>query len=61
MDNIAKNVVYQHLILLPKGITQINKTILGPFAHTRNFLTSSVFSLGTGNLTKNPVTSCKKF
>jgi hypothetical protein len=43
MDNIAKNVVYQHLILLPKGITQINKTILGPFAHTRNFLTSSLF------------------
>jgi hypothetical protein len=61
MDNIAKNVVYQHLILLPKGITQINKTILGPFAHTRNFLTSAVFSLGTGNLTKNPVTSVRNF
>ena len=25
-------------ILLPKGITQINKTILGPFAHTRKML-----------------------
>jgi hypothetical protein len=61
MDNIAKNVVYQHLILIPKGITQINKTILGQFAHTRNFATSALFSLGTGNLTKNPITSLRNF
>ena len=61
MDNIAKNVVYQHLILIPKGLTQISKTILGPFAHTRNFLTSSLFASGTGNLTKNPITSLRSF
>jgi len=60
-DDIAKNVVYQHLILIPKGLTQISKTILGPFSHTRNFLTSSLFSGATGNLFKNPVTSLKNF
>jgi hypothetical protein len=60
-DDIAKNVVYQHLILIPKGLTQISKTILGPLAHTRNFLTSSLFSSATGNLLKNPVTSAMNF
>jgi len=61
MDNVAKNIVYQHLILIPKGLTQISKTILGPYAHTRNFLTSSLFASGTGNLTKNPLTTIRNF
>jgi hypothetical protein len=61
MDNIAKNVFYQNLLLVPKGLTQISKTVLSPFATTRNFLTSSLFSLGTGNLTKNPVTTMRNF
>jgi hypothetical protein len=35
-------------------MTQISKTILSPFTHTRNFLGSSIFTLGTGNAFKDP-------
>jgi len=60
-DDLAKSVIYKHLVLVPKGLTQISKTILGPFTHTRNFITSSQFALGTGNLFKNPVKMLKNF
>ena len=53
-DEIAKNIWYQHLVLIPKGLTQISKTILGPFTHTRNFLTQGQFALLNGNLFKDP-------
>jgi len=58
-DDLAKSVIYQHLVLIPKGLTQISKTILGPFTHTRNFITSAQFALGTGNLYKNPIKMVK--
>jgi len=35
-------------------MTQISKTILGPFTHTRNFVGSSIFTIGTGNAFKDP-------
>ncbi len=35
-------------------LTQISKTILGPFTHTRNFLTQGQFALLNGNLFKDP-------
>jgi hypothetical protein len=60
-DGLAKNVIYQHLFLIPKGLTQISKTILGPFTHTRNFVTSAQFTLGTGNFFKNPVEIVRNF
>lgn len=60
-DDLAKSVIYQHLVLIPKGLTQISKTILGPFTHTRNFITSAQFALGTGNLYKNPIKMVKNF
>ena len=53
-DSLTKNALYRHLILVPKGMTQISKTILSPFTHTRNFIGSSIFSLGTGNAFKDP-------
>ena len=53
-DGLAKDAAYQTLFLIPKGLTQISKTILGPFTHTRNFITASQFALGTGNLFKDP-------
>jgi hypothetical protein len=53
-DNLSKDIAYQTLFLIPKGLTQISKTILGPFTHTRNFITASQFALGTGNLFKDP-------
>lgn len=60
-EALAKNVFYKHFILIPKGATQISKTILGPFTHTRNFVGSSVFALASGNLVKNPFTMVKNF
>ena len=53
-DSLTKNALYRHLILVPKGMTQISKTILGPFTHTRNFLTQGQFALLNGNLFKDP-------
>ena len=60
-DDIAKTTIYRNLVLVPKGLTQISKTMLGPFTHARNFTTSAQFALGTGNLFKNPVTMVKNF
>jgi hypothetical protein len=53
-DEIARNTWYQHLVLIPKGLTQVSKTVLGPFTHTRNFITQGQFVLGNGNLFKDP-------
>jgi hypothetical protein len=53
-DEIARNTWYQHLVLIPKGLTQISKTVLGPFTHTRNFITQGQFVLANGNLFKDP-------
>jgi hypothetical protein len=60
-DDFAKNVIYQHLFLIPKGLTQISKTILGPFTHSRNFITASQFTIGTGNAFKNPAKMLQNF
>jgi len=60
-DKLAKDIVYQHLVLIPKGLTQISKTILGPFTHTRNFLTQAEFALITGNLFKDPKKIAENF
>ena len=53
-DEIARNTWYQHFVLIPKGATQISKTVLGPFTHTRNFITQGQFVFGNGNLFKDP-------
>ena len=60
-DDIAKTTIYRNLVLIPKGLTQISKTMLGPFTHARNFTTSAQFALGTGNLFKNPITMVRNF
>ena len=46
---------------MPKGGAQVSKTVLGPFTHMRNFTSAVAFSLGTGNLFKNPKICFKKF
>jgi hypothetical protein len=60
-DELAKNTWYQHLVLIPKGATQISKTVLGPFTHTRNFITQGQFVLAQGNLFKNPFKMAQNF
>ena len=58
---LGKGIIWQHLVLIPKGGIQISKTVLSPFTHTRNFFTSAQFAAGTGNLFKNPATIVRNF
>tara|TARA_R110002073_G_scaffold303484_1_gene471814 strand:- start:50 stop:4417 length:4368 start_codon:yes stop_codon:yes gene_type:complete len=40
--------IYNNLILYPKGMSQMAKTILAPFTHVRNFLSASAFAAANG-------------
>jgi len=60
-EELGRGVLWQHLVLIPKGAVQISKTILGPFTHSRNFFTATQFAAGTGNLFKNPKTLVQNF
>ena len=54
LEGLMKSNIYRYLVAVPKGIAQVSKTVLGPFTHMRNFTSAVAFSLGTGNLFKNP-------
>ena len=60
-DSFMKENLYRYLIAVPKGTAQVAKTVLGPFTHMRNFTSAVAFSLGTGNLFKNPAFILKNF
>jgi len=53
-ESLTKNALYRHLVLIPKVMTQIAKTVLNPFTQIKNFTTSSIFTIGTGNAFKDP-------
>ena len=36
--------IYNSLILYPKGLSQMSKTILAPFTHARNFISATAFA-----------------
>jgi hypothetical protein len=61
LDSLAKQTWYQHLVLVPKGVFQIDKTILGPYSHTRNFISNTVFTGAQGNFFLNPAEMAKNF
>ena len=42
--------LYNNLILYPKGLSQMSKTILAPFTHARNFLSATSFAAANGIL-----------
>jgi len=42
--------LYNNLILYPKGMSQMAKTILAPFTHARNFISATAFSAANGIL-----------
>ena len=42
--------LYNNLILYPKGMSQMAKTILAPFTHARNFLSATAFAAANGIL-----------
>ena len=63
LESLAKSTLYRNLVLIPKGMAQISKTVLGPFTHTRNFATAGTFVSMNGNLPpfKNPAFMVKNF
>ena len=42
--------IYNNLVLYPKGLSQMSKTILAPFTHVRNFLSATAFASANGIL-----------
>ena len=50
LSGITKSLAYRYLFLIPKGLTQAGKTVLGPFTHGRNFTSGAVTTISTGNI-----------
>ena len=42
--------IYENSILYPKALSQMSKTVFGPFTHTRNFLSATAFAAANGIL-----------
>jgi hypothetical protein len=53
-DSLSKNVWYRNLVLIPKSIVQMNKTIFDQFTHMKVFVANNLFSLGNGNFFVDP-------
>ena len=52
---------YQIAFLIPKGLVQAGKTVLGPFTHGRNFASGAVTTISTGNIFISPFAMAKAF
>ena len=50
LGSITKNVIYQYAVMLPKGLVQAGKTVLGPFTHARNFSSGAITTVSLGNI-----------
>jgi hypothetical protein len=61
LGSITKNVIYQYAVMLPKGLVQAGKTILGPFTHARNFSSGAVTTVALGNIAIPPQEIYKMF
>jgi hypothetical protein len=52
--------IYNGLILYPKGLSQMSKTILAPFTHARNFISATAFAAANGHLPFGNIKDVKK-
>ncbi len=59
LSGITKSLAYRYLFLIPKGLTQFGKTVLGPFTHGRNFTSGAVTTIATGNIFIPPTEMAK--
>ena len=59
LSGITKSLAYRYLFLIPKGLTQAGKTVLGPFTHGRNFTSGAVTTISTGNIFIPPTEMAK--
>ena len=53
LNNTQVGLAYRYMLLLPKGATQVAKTILSPFTHVRNFLSATAFAAANGAILPN--------
>ena len=60
-DKKVMDMWYQIAVLIPKGLVQAGKTVLGPFTHGRNFASGAVTTIATGNIFINPMQMGKAF
>ncbi len=47
---LMKSAMYRYSVLIPKGLTQVGKTVLGPVTQIRNFTSNFFTTLHNGNL-----------
>tara|TARA_R100001509_G_scaffold145788_2_gene102515 strand:+ start:368 stop:4702 length:4335 start_codon:yes stop_codon:yes gene_type:complete len=47
---LTRSLPYRAMMLIPKGISQAGKTILGPFTHIRNFFSAVFTTVHSGNI-----------
>jgi len=47
---LTRSLPYRAMLLIPKGISQAGKTILGPFTHIRNFFSAVFTTVHSGNI-----------
>ena len=59
-ENVA-SWAYRSLLLLPKGMSQIAKTVLSIPTHIRNFMSAGAFAGANGILFENPAVVAKAF
>jgi len=52
--------LYNSMILYPKGLSQMSKTILAPFTHARNFISATAFAAANGHLPFGNIDDVKK-
>ena len=54
-SGLTRSLPYRALMLVPKGLSQAGKTILGPFTHMRNFFSAVVTTVHSGNIFISPL------
>ena len=54
-SGLTRSLPYRAMMLIPKGISQAGKTILGPFTHMRNFFSAIFTTVHSGNILISPL------
>ena len=54
-SGLTRSLPYRAMMLIPKGISQAGKTILGPFTHLRNFFSAVFTTVHSGNILISPL------
>jgi len=55
------SLLYRNMILVPKGVSQLGKTVLSIPTHIRNFMSAAAFTAANGLLFQNPKNLAKDF